>query len=94
VSIRLLDPTLGPQGPDRAPAPRPATLDGAVLGLLDNGKTHGRALLSRIADNLAERHAIGGRIEERKPTYSFPAAPEDEAMLSEGATAIIAAVGD
>lgn len=94
MTVRLLDPTLGPGASDKSPAPRPATLDGAVLGLLDNGKTHGRALLSRIADNLAEKYDIAGRIEVRKPTYSFPATPEDVARLSEGATAIIAAVGD
>jgi hypothetical protein len=94
MTIRLLDPTLGPHGDDKARAPRPGSLDGAVLGLLDNGKTHGRALLSRIADNLAERHAIAGRIEVRKPNYSFPAAPADVARLSEGANAIIAAIGD
>lgn len=94
MTVRLLDPTLGPQGADRPRAPRPATLDGAVLGLIDNGKTHGRALLQRIADNLSTRYEVAGRIDVRKPSYSFPAPQEEVARLSEGATAVIAAVGD
>ncbi|MEZ5376902.1 MAG: hypothetical protein R2733_10360 [Acidimicrobiales bacterium] len=94
MTIRLLAPTLGPTSAAKTLAPRPTNLDGAVLGLLDNGKTHGRAILARVADNLAQRHRIAGRIEVRKATYSFPAAPEEVARLEEGATAIIAAIGD
>lgn len=94
MPVRLVSPTLGPSGPPKPLAPRPDSLDGAVLGLLDNGKTHGRAILARVADNLANRHAITGRIEVRKPSYSFPAPADDIARLQTGATAVIAAIGD
>ena len=94
MTVTLVDPTLAPAGADRDLAARPTNLDGAVLGLVNNGKTRGREILQRVADNLAARHGIRGTILVTKPDSSFPAAPEDVEMLAADATAIIAAIGD
>ena len=94
MTVTLIDPTLAPAGTGRDLATRPANLDGAVLGLVNNGKTRGREILQRVADNLAARHGIRGTILVTKPDSSFPAVPEDVEMLAADATAIIAAIGD
>jgi hypothetical protein len=94
MSIRLLDPTLGPVTATKARAIRPSTLDGAVLGLVNNGKTFGKEILERVTENLRAKYNISDVIMVKKATYSFPAAPEDVARLTAGATVIIAAIGD
>ena len=94
MTVTLVDPTLEPANPGSTPAPRPASLDGAVIGLVNNGKTRGREILQRVAGNIAAKHRIGGTILVTKPDSSFPAAPEDVEMLAADATAIIAAIGD
>lgn len=94
MTVTLVDPTLEPVNSGSTRAPRPASLDGAVIGLVNNGKTRGREILQRVAGNLAARHRIEDTILVTKPDSSFPAAPADIEMLAAGATAIIAAVGD
>ena len=94
MSVLLLDPTLGPVSATKARAVRPTTLDGAVLGLINNGKTFGREILERVTENLRAKYDICDVIMVKKSTYSFPAEPEDVARLAAGATAIIAAIGD
>ena len=94
MTVTLVDPTFSPAGADRRRAHRLPTLDGAVLGLVNNGKTHGREILQRVAQQLAAMYEMSDPILVTKPDSSFPAAPEDIEMLAHGATAIIAAIGD
>jgi len=94
MTITLIDPTIGPDGDGKPLAPRPKSLDGVVLGLVNNGKTNGREILQRVAANLAGRHAIAGSMLVTKPNASAPANPEEVAEIASGATAIIAAIGD
>lgn len=55
----ILDPTGEVQrGDDRALSPRRATLDGATLGLLDNGKPNAGLLLEEVGRQLAERFRL------------------------------------
>jgi hypothetical protein len=55
----ILDPTGGVErGEDRSLAPRLATLDGATVGLLDNGKPNAAALLEEVARQLADRFRL------------------------------------
>ena len=94
MTVTLIDPTLAPARAGSAPATRPTSLDGAVLGLVNNGKARGREILQRVAQNLEVKHRISDTILVTKPDSSFPAAPEDIEMLAADATAIIAAIGD
>ena len=94
MTVTLIDPTLAPAGEGRALAARLNTLDGAVLGLVNNGKARGREILQRVAENLAAKHQLGGTVMITKPDSSFPAPPEDVEMLAADATAVIAAIGD
>lgn len=94
MTIRLLDPTLGPVQADAELAVRPATLDGAVLGLVNNGKTRGREILERVAANLGQTYAIADTVLVTKPNASRPIAQDQVDEVAAAATAIIAAIGD
>ena len=94
MTVTLIDPTLARSRGDQMLAARPASLDGAVLGLVNNGKTRGREILQRVAENLTASHRIRDTILVTKPDSSFSASPEDVEMLAADATAVIAAIGD
>jgi hypothetical protein len=70
----LLDPTSERQPTTRERAPRKASLDGTVVGLLDISKPRGNVFLDRIEERLT---AIGARVERySKPTFTKPAPPD------------------
>ena len=63
-------------------APRPATLDGKVIGLLSNNKPHSEELLRMIADIIAERYSIKGTVLHNKGGHQWPARREDLAAFA------------
>jgi hypothetical protein len=92
---RILDPTLNAAPPRAATrARRPARLEGATLGLLANGKTHGMAILERVAEHLGARHGIVEIVRVTKANASAPAPAEDAAMLAKRCAAVVTAIGD
>lgn len=72
-AMEILDPVGSSQAPSRALAPRPASLQGAVIGVLDNSKPNARVLLEGVARGLAEK--LGAREVKRwrKPGASIGA---------------------
>jgi len=71
---------------DPAPAvlaPRPATLDGKIIGLFANNKPHSQELLRMIADVIKERYDIKGIAEHNKGGHQWPARPEDLAAMAQ-----------
>ena len=94
--IRILDPTLGgaPATPARACAPRLASLSGATIGLLANGKSNGMALLDRIAHHLQTRHGAAEVVRLAKTNASAPVRDEDAELLAKCCAAVVTAVGD
>jgi hypothetical protein len=64
----LLDPTAERAPAVRALQPRPAILQGLVVGILDISKARGNIFLDRIADQLAARGIDVKRY--RKPTFT------------------------
>lgn len=74
-------------------APRPATLEGTVVGLLDISKPKGRQFLDRVAALLSERHGVAEVVRLRKPTYARPAPPEVLAE-AERCGAVVEALAD
>ncbi len=92
---RILDPTLRAVPPRTAArAPRPPRLDGATLGLLANGKTHGMVFLERVAEHLRGRHGIADLLRVTKANASAPVPPEDAALLVKRCAAVVTAIGD
>ena len=52
-AMEILDPVGPTTATTRTLAPRPASLQGAVIGVLDNSKPNARELLSGIRDKLS-----------------------------------------
>ncbi len=94
MTITLVDPTLTIPSSGAARAPRPDSLEGAVIGLVSNGKTHAPGILQRVAQNLIDLHGARDSVLVMKPTANLPASPEDVESLAADVSAIIAAIGD
>ena len=67
-----LDPTDSVAVP-RKTAPRPSTLDGKVITLLDISKAKGDHLLDRVEELLRERARPKAIVRKKKPTFARPA---------------------
>jgi hypothetical protein len=57
--MEILDPVGSASTASRTPAPRPATLAGTVIGVLDNSKPNARVLLEAVAR--APAQTVGAR---------------------------------
>ena len=89
-----LDPTSGPlPEPSGRVAPRPASLDGAVVGLVANGLGETEAFLDALYEELTTTHGIKAAIPVLKPSVSVPPEPDDWQRLTEGATVAITGFG-
>ena len=88
---------MNPTSQSEAATPRLApplpSLEGRLIGLLDNGKANSDRLLGRIEAILRERYGVREFIRRRKPDFSRPAPPALLAELS-ACDAIITATGD
>lgn len=75
-------------------APRVQTLDGLVLGLLDNNKWNAQRLLRQLQDELTSKYKVKEVIYLRKPYFSRPAFPEMIEQLATGADVVVTALAD
>lgn len=90
-----LDPTTKAPAPaeTRRVAPRPATLDGAVIGLISNGKGNATLLLESLYGELATMADLVGKVlVEKETVYAVPAA-DDWARVTSQATVGITGFG-
>jgi len=93
MTLKVLDPRLDAEGePARLAAPL-ASLDGALIGLLDNAKIGTARLYDHLEELLRTRYGVREVIRRRKPDSSRPV-PDD--MLGElsAADAIVSGIGD
>jgi hypothetical protein len=90
--LTVLDPTgeLAPAGRPRAP--RLASLDGVVVGLLDISKPRGDVFLDRVEEVLTARGVAVRRY--RKPTFSKPAPEDLRREIAEHCRGVIEALAD
>ena len=75
-------------------APRLKTLDGLVLGLLDNNKWNAQRLLRQLDVDLRARFDLKDVLYRRKPYFSRPAPLELIEEFVTGADVVITAVAD
>ena len=92
MAVILLDPTDERAPAERAPLPRPATLDGACVGLLDISKPRGDVFLDRLQELLAERGLTVRRY--TKPTYTKPMPPDLRREIAAECDVVIEALAD
>ena len=88
----LLDPTGGQAPTTRVRAPRPPTLDGTTVGLLDISKARGDVFLDRIEQHLADRGATVVRF--RKPTFTKPSPVDLRHEIATTCDVVIEALAD
>ncbi len=94
AEMLLLDPRPPAPAVGQGPAPRLATLDGAVLALVHNGKTHGRELMELVVDELRQRWSIAEVIHLGPPSPGYGGHPDEAKPAAEEAMAAISAIGD
>ena len=88
----LLDPT-GERSPvTRARAPRPASLDGLTVGLLDITKARGDVFLDHLAATLEARGHTVRRF--AKPTFTKPAPIDLRHEITTTCDVVIEALAD
>ena len=94
MTYTVLDPTNEPIRTTFKPAPRPETLKGLTLGLIDNGKKNSDYLVKKIGHRLRALYGLSGDIHVRKPSPSH-AIPEDMAEeLAGKVDLVVAGIGD
>ena len=91
-STGVLDPTAGTTLSDRARSPRPTSLVGVTVGLLDISKPRGDVFLDRVAERLGEQGAIVLRY--AKPTFTKPAPVDLRHEIATQCAAVIEALAD
>jgi hypothetical protein len=89
----LMDPTDRPASVAKT-APRPASLDGKVVTLLDISKPKGEHLLDRVEELLRERARPRAVVRRRKPTYARPAPEELRRAILEDSDLVVEALAD
>lgn len=88
----VLDPTgeLRPQTRERVP--RPESLDGLTVGLLDISKPRGNVFLDRVEEKLT---ALGANVKRyAKPTFTKPAPVDLRHEIATTCDAVIEALAD
>jgi hypothetical protein len=88
-----LDPT-DSVAVERKTAPRPASLDGKVITLLDISKAKGDHLLDRLEELLKERAKPKAILRKKKPTFARPAPDALRQEILDGSDVVIEALAD
>ena len=93
MTLKVLDPRQAPQGDAMRMAAPLASLNGAVVGMIDNAKIGTERLFDFIEEILRKDYGVREFIRRRKPDASRPVPPQ---MLMEmsGADAVLSAIGD
>jgi hypothetical protein len=93
MTLKLLDPTQSPEGGPLRPAPALASLQGAVIGMIDNAKIGTARFYDFLSDILRREYGVREFIRVRKPDTTRPISPDMLASLR-AADAILSAIGD
>ncbi len=88
----LLDPTSERTPATRSLNPRPQSLDGLTVGLLDISKARGDVLLDRLEQRLADEGVTVRRY--AKPTFSKPAPVDLRHEIATQCEVVIEALAD
>jgi hypothetical protein len=92
VARVILDPGNEAVVAERGLLPRPSTLEGRVVGLLDISKPRGNVFLDRLEERLTVVGAIVQRF--RKPTFTKPAPIDLRHEIATQCEVVIEALAD
>jgi len=88
----VLDPTGELRAEHRELTPRPASLSGLTIGLLDISKPRGNVFLDRVEEHLTTLGASVKRF--TKPTFTKPAPADLRHEIATSCDAVIEALAD
>jgi hypothetical protein len=94
MTVRIYDPTTEARGRRIEYAPRPKSLAGLRVGLVDNSKHNSDQLLKRIAGLLEHDHGVKAHIMRRKKSAGIPVSPEIIAEFRQNCDVVVAGIGD
>ena len=92
--IRVFDPTITPKEQALRYAPRPTSLQGKKVGLVENTKFNSDKLLLKIGKILQEEYGVQGVMLRRKRSSGVPAHEEIIRDILAECDAVVAGVGD
>lgn len=93
MTLEVLDPTYGDDRIEFAPAPRLPSLEGAIVGVISNGKQGTRPFFDALAAELTDSYGVAEVVRVAKTNYSAPADAEIIDQAKEW-NALVAGVGD
>jgi hypothetical protein len=93
MTLRVLDPRLSAEGEALRLAPPLKSLEGAVIGMIDNAKIGTERMFDHVAEILRKEYGVREFLRVRKPDATKPVPPGMLASIS-GADAVLAATGD
>ncbi len=94
MSFPVFDPTDGPVAQAFTPAPRPASLAGRVVGILDNGKPKSDLLLREVQELLRSEAGVADFVVVRKASAYRPAPEVELDELARRVHAVVTGIGD
>ncbi len=94
MSFPVFDPTEGTVPHAFAMAPRLGNLAGAVIGMIDNGKTKSDQLLAALQRVLRDEAGVADFVVVRKPSAGKPAPDPMLDDLARRTRAVITGIGD
>jgi len=94
MSIQIYDPTTEVNSRKINFVPRPKSLKGLRIGLVDNTKHNSDQLLMRIAGILEKEHGAQSHVIRKKKSAGSAPSPEMIAEYKENCDIIVAGVGD
>jgi hypothetical protein len=92
--IQVFDPTTTPKEQALRYAPRPTSLQGKKVGLVENTKYNSDTLLLKIGKILQEEYGVRGMLLRRKHNAGVPAHEEIIGEIKAECDVVIAGVGD
>ena len=79
---------------DRENVPRLTSLEGTVIGFVDNAKINVERYFSEVADRLRHDFGVRDTISVTKESCSLPASDELLRQLAENCDAVVTGIGD
>lgn len=94
MSLIVFNPTSGPSLKELRMAKREKSLEGSVIGLVDNGKKNSDTVIRFLAERLQQKYNLKDVIHHKKLSFSHGLTDAEASMLAEKCDFIISGVGD
>lgn len=93
MTIEVLDPSHESGAEPFAQAKALATLDGATVGIISNGKEGTKPFFDAFTQALVDEHKVATVVRLQKSNYSAPAEPEIVQQIAQF-DAVVTGIGD